>query len=49
MAVLLKDDESMGISYCTAAENIARNYSVKAAFDAFMNSRSPRKYSKQRS
>jgi len=30
--------KSMGISYCTAAENIARNYSVKAAFDAFMNS-----------
>jgi uncharacterized protein YkwD len=30
--------KSLGISYCTAAENIARNYSAKGAFDAFMNS-----------
>lgn len=30
--------QSLGISYCTAAENIARNSSVKGAFDAFMNS-----------
>jgi len=30
--------QSLGINYRTAAENIARNYSVKGAFDAFMNS-----------
>lgn len=29
---------AMGIAYGTAGENIAKNFSVKGAFDAFMNS-----------